>query len=119
MDKFEVIAYRKNDNTTPVNEFLYTLSEKMRAKAFRELDILAEYGNELREPYTKHVGGGIFELRIKNGTDISRIMYFFYTGKRIILTNGFIKKGQKLPKSELRLAKKYMREYLKRGEHEL
>lgn len=92
MKRFEVIAYTKTDGTVPVNEFLYQLPEHMRAKALRELDLLAEYGNLLREPYSKYLGDGLFELRIKDGSDISRILYYFFTGRRIILTNGFIKK---------------------------
>lgn len=111
---FDVIAYTKRDGTVPVNQFLYTVPEKMRAKIFVELDLLADYGNELREPYTKHIEDGIFELRIKLGTNISRVMYFFYVEKRIILTNGFIKKTQRTPRSEINLAKKYRQDYLER-----
>jgi len=33
--------------------------------------------NQLREPYSKHLDDGIFELRAKVGSDISRVMYFF------------------------------------------
>ena len=79
------------------------------------VDMLADYGNELREPYTKCIGDGIFELRIKSGSDISRVIYFFYVGKRIILTNGFIKKTNKTPKCEIELAQKYRQDYLNRG----
>ena len=73
MRKFDVIAYTKSNGTIPINEFLYTLSEKMRAKALRELDLLVDYGNELREPYTKHIDDGIFELRIKLGLSLIHI----------------------------------------------
>ena len=40
---------------------------------------------------------GIFELRAKVGTDISRVLYFFYYEGRIVLTHGFIKKTQRTP----------------------
>lgn len=116
MKGFEIIAYTKPDGTVPVNDFLYMLPEHMRAKALRELDLLSEYGNLLREPYSKYLGDGLFELRIKEGTDISRILYFFFTGKRIILTNGFVKKSRKLPLHEKKLAQKYRQDYLKREE---
>ena len=66
---------------------------------------MEEYGSELREPYSKYLEDGIFELRGKVGNNISRVMYFFYVGNRIILTNGFIKKTQKTPRKELELAK--------------
>lgn len=114
MKNFDVVAYERLDGTVPINEFLYSLSEKMRAKTLKEFDLLAEYGNDLREPYTKYISDGIFELRVKLGSDISRILYFFCVGKHIVLTNGFIKKGRKTPEKELELARKYRYDYLRR-----
>lgn len=73
-------------------------------------------GNELREPFSKHIEDGIFEIRNKVGNDITRIFYFFVIGQKIILTNGFIKKTQKTPKAEISLAKKYRNDYLNREE---
>jgi len=52
-------------------------------------------GTMVREPYSKHLDDGIFEVRAQVGSNISRVLYFFFTGKRIILTQGFIKKTQK------------------------
>ncbi len=60
---------------------------------------------------------GIFEIRTKFGSDITRVLYFFVIGKRVILTNGFIKKTQKTPASEITLAKQYRIEYLTRKEN--
>ena len=60
----------------------------------------------LREPYSAPLDDGIFELRCKQGTDITRVLYFFYLNGRIILTNGFVKKTQKTPQREIILAKK-------------
>ena len=48
---------------------------KIRVKAFASLKILSEYGNNLREPYSKYIDKWIFELRIKFSTDITRIFY--------------------------------------------
>ena len=78
----------------------------MRAKITGLLAILQEYGNELRESYSKHLEDGIFELRGKVGSDISRVLYFFYYGGKIIITNGFIKKTQKTPASEIKKSKR-------------
>ncbi len=89
----------------------------MRAKVLGELNILEEYGNQLREPYSKHLDDGIFEIRCKVGSDISRVLYFFYYGKRIILTNGFVKKTQGTPKQEIKLAKLYRKDFLERTEN--
>ena len=57
---------------------------------------------------------GIFELRAKVGTDISRVLYFFYYEGRIVLTHGFIKKTQRTPAGEIEKAKEYRRDYIER-----
>ena len=88
----------------------------MQAKIFRNLELLESRGNELREPYSKHLEDGIFEIRNKVSSDITRILYFFVIAQKIILTNGFVKKTQKTPKSEIELAKKYRNDYLNREE---
>lgn len=86
----------------------------MMARMYGIIGILEEKGNSLREPYSKYVDDGIFEIRAKVGSDISRVLYFFYIGQKIILTNGFIKKTQKTPKSEIELAKKYRHDFVDR-----
>lgn len=114
MKEFEIVFYDKPDGSEPAKEFLLSLDKKMRAKIVMLIELLAENGSALREPYSKHLVDGIFELRAKVGSDISRVLYFFVIGKRIVLTNGFIKKTQKTPKSEIELAKKYRNEFLNR-----
>ncbi len=114
MKEFEVIPYKKENGKIPVLEFIHEQSTKMQAKIVMELDLLEEYGNGLEGKYTKHLVDGIFELRVKFASDITRILYFFHIGKRIVLTNGFVKKTQKTPVREIELAKKYRNEYLKK-----
>ncbi len=114
MTRFKVIFYEKENGDCPVEEFLDSLDLKMRAKMLGLFQLLQEKGNQLREPYSKHVEDGIFEVRCKVGSDISRVMYFFYCEGRIILTNGFVKKTQRTPKEEIRLARKRRDDYLER-----
>lgn len=116
MQEFEILFYDKPDGTEPVREFLDSLDVKMRAKMLWTIQLLAINGTELREPYSKPLEDGIFELRAKVGSDISRVLYFFVIGRRVILTNGFIKKGTKTPTGEKELAKRYRTEYLSRKE---
>lgn len=111
---FEVIFYEKADKTKPVADFLRTLDVKMKVKALREIQLLQECGNELREPYSKYIQDGIYELRIKQGSNISRIFYFFFVDKNIVLTNGFVKKTQKTPSAELKKAIDYKHDYERR-----
>lgn len=55
-------------------------------------------GNNIREPYSKFLGDGIYEVRVQQVNNITRVLYFFVVNKKIIMTNGFIKKSQKTPK---------------------
>ncbi len=115
---FEVEFYKLPDGTKPVAEFIKSLNVKMRVKAIDSISILEKYGPELREPYSKSLGDGIFELRIKFASDITRLFYFFFIGKKIVLTNGFVKKTNKTPTEELEKAKKYKEDYERRQQHD-
>ncbi len=114
MIQFTVIFYEDITGDKPVENFLLSLDIKMRAKLIGILQILQEKGNQLREPYSKHLEDGIFEIRGKVGSDITRVLYFFYLDGKIILTNGFIKKTQKTPRKEIKLAKLRRQDYIER-----
>lgn len=116
MSDFEIVFYDKPDGTEPAKDFIMSLDNKMQAKVLRTIKMLADNGIYLRKPYSGHLVDGIFELRAKVGSDISRVLYFFVIGKKIVLTNGFIKKTQKTPVEEIETAKKYRNEYLSREE---
>lgn len=114
MSQFTVLFYEDIKGNKPVEEFLLQLDKKKRAKLLGLLEILQENGHQLREPYSKHLVDGIFELRGKSGSNISRVLYFFYDNGEIILTNGFVKKTQKAPRREIETAKKRRKDFLSR-----
>lgn len=114
MAEFEVIFYEKENGDCPVEEFIDSLDVKMRAKMVGLLELLEEKGNQLREPYSKPIDDGIFEIRCKVGNNITRVLYFFYYEGKIILTNGFIKKTQKTPPEEIKLAKERRADFKER-----
>ena len=114
---FEIEYYALPDGRKPAEDFINGLPLKMRTKAFDSIDILKEYGNQLREPYSKPMGDGLFELRIKFASDITRIFYFFFVGNKIVLTNGFVKKTPKTPPGEIKLARKYKADYERSARH--
>jgi len=114
MSDFEVSFYTRHDGDKPAKNFILGLDKKMRTKMLRTIEILEDKGNQLREPYSKHLDDGIFELRAKVGSDISRVLYFFVVNHEIILSHGFIKKTQKTPPVEIERAKKNRKDYLER-----
>ena len=115
---FEVEFYDTSEGQCPVQEFLDSLEPKIKAKTLRTIDLLETNGPMLREPYSGSMGDGIFELRTKQGSNITRVFYFFFVGQKAILTNGFVKKTQKTPKADLDLARKYKSDYERRYCHE-
>lgn len=65
------------------------------------------------ERFFKHLDGtdGIYEMRVKVGSDIYRIFCFFDQGRLIILLNGFQKKKDKTPRQEIVRAERLKKEY--------
>ena len=116
-DEFIINFYDLKNGIKPAEIFITDLPPKMQAKVLRSIGMLKVNGSYLREPYSKHLEDGIFEVRSQIGSDITRVLYFFMDGKRIILTHGFVKKTQKTPTSEIERAKRYREEYFNRKEH--
>jgi len=114
-DPFTVIFFETEKGEVPVLQFLNTLEVKLRAKVFRDLQLLEQKGNDLRLPWSEHLDDGIFELRTIRSTVIIRCFYFFLSGKKIVVTHGFKKKTRKTPQNEIIRAKKYREDYFKRG----
>ena len=116
MNEYEVSFYETADGRRPAEEFIASLDKKMIAKTLKDIDLLKAVGPALREPHSKPLGDGIFELRTQVASNISRVLYFFVVGHKIILTHGFVKKTQKTPPSEIETAKTYRKDYHARME---
>ena len=114
MPELEVVFYEQADGTIPAQDFLLSLNKKMRTKLARTISLLERNGYELREPYSKPLGDGIFELRAQVATNISRVLYFFVVNGKAVLTHGFVKKTEKTPKAEIKRAQIYREDYLRR-----
>ena len=108
---YEIDFFEYSDGEDPIFNFLESLPRKHKAKAFWEIDLLAEKGRELTQPYVKHISNELWELRIKFNSDISRIFYFIATEKKIVLLHGFIKKTDKTPSGEIKIAEGRLIDY--------
>ncbi|MBS9435677.1 type II toxin-antitoxin system RelE/ParE family toxin [Photorhabdus noenieputensis] len=80
-----------------------SLPAKTGVKLARLIGKLETDPRSLREPNTKPIGGGLYEIRTMGG-DIARGLWVYQTGKQIYLLRVFIKKTQKIPPSEIALA---------------
>jgi phage-related protein len=102
-----VIAYKDY-----FKDFIIQQPTKVQDKIYKIIEII-EYQQQIPEKYLKHIEGekGLYEARISLGSDIWRVFCFFDQGKLVILLNGFQKRTQKTPKTEIERAMRLMRDY--------
>ena len=93
-------------------DFYEEQRQKVKDKILWTFRII-ETQKQVPEDYLKHMEGtdGLCEIRVQQGSDIFRIFCFFDKGQLIVLANGFQKKTQKTPKSEIEKALKIKKEY--------
>ena len=103
----EVIAYKHY-----FEEFLNAQTTKVQDKIFMIIEAI-ETLERVPSQYLKHIAGtnGLYEARVKLGSNIWRVFCFFDHGKLVILLNGFQKKTQKIPRAEIKKAERLMNEY--------
>ena len=112
MGNFTSIYYQTDAGRVPVKEFIYSLHPRTRQKFYVNISLLEDCGKALPKPHADYLGDDIYELRFIGIEGKVRILYFFYFENKVILTNGFIKKRQKTPQSELNLAKDRRQHYI-------
>ena len=111
----EIIFYRTSSDKCPVEDFLDTLNNKQVEKALWVIRLVKELDFVPKEYFNKLVNtDNIWEIRVKSGINIFRILGFIDSNNIIVLTNGFVKKTQKTPKKEIVLAERRKKDYLER-----
>lgn len=110
---YDVVFYTTVEGYCFIDEFLDSLAEKPRAKVEKYIELLKAEGPDLPRPYADILRGKIRELRIGYGRLQYRLFYFFH-GRRIILTSGFLKKTSQVPEEEIKRAQTRMIDWLNR-----
>jgi phage-related protein len=88
-----------------VDEELAALPEDMRARFVRIAELIAAVGlPQVGEPHVKHIQGAIWEIRLKGKSGIARALYVTVKVQRVVVVRVFVKKTQKTPAREIRLA---------------
>ena len=111
---YSVEFYTTANGEKPAWAFIASFDEKIQAKLLRGITLLENNGPELRLPHSAKLDDKIYELRVQEGGNNFRVLYFFYFGKRIVMTHGFAKKTQKTPPRELERAKRCRMDFLER-----
>ena len=75
---------------------------------------MMEFGGNIGMPYTKALGDGLFEIRLKGQEGIARVFYCTMVDKNIVILHSFVKKTDKIPSKELDISIKRKKE-LKNG----
>ena len=92
------------------HNFIKTLGEKESLK-MKYIVSLLETGDRMPVKFLKFIRDGIYELRMEYNGNIYRLFFIFDEGNVVILFNGFQKKTQKSPESEIEKALKLKKEY--------
>jgi phage-related protein len=82
----------------------------LRARYLALLSRMTEFGPDMGMPHTRAMGDGLFEVRAKAAEGIGRAFYCTLVGKRIVILHGFVKKTDKTPAKELKIARERLKE---------
>jgi len=93
-------------------KFFIKQNDKVKAKMVWTFELIEEV-QRVPEIYLKYItaSDGLYEIRVKQGSNIYRIFCFFDRGELIVLANAFQKKSQKTPRKEIIMALKIKDEY--------
>jgi len=111
----EILFYETETGEKPVEQFLDSLDGRQAQKVIWVMKLIKEH-EKVPTTYFKKLKAtdDIWEVRAQLGNNTFRLLGFINDGNLIILTNGFQKKIQKTPKSEIELAEKRKKKYLER-----
>ncbi len=101
---YQVKFYTNKAGKSPILEYIDKLNSKEKSKILKYIEFLQANKGRLDQPYSKHIKGKIWELRIDFNKNRYRIFYFIFIKKTIILLHAFLKKTKKTPKLEIKRA---------------
>ncbi len=94
-----------------VQSDVLALPDTLQARYIGLTARMMEHGPNLGLPHTEALGGGLFELRLKGAEGIARIMFCLVINRQIVVLHAFIKKTQKTPARDLKIARLRMKEF--------
>jgi phage-related protein len=76
----------------------------------RVLELASVYGPNLKMPYSRAMGGGLFEFRARGSSGQARALYCFHMGQRIVVLHAFRKKTRQTADHDLAVARRRLKE---------
>ncbi len=96
-----------------VDKELEALPVDMRARFSRVVSLIETFGLEqVGHPHVRHLEGALWEIRLTGKAGISRALYVTATDNRVVIVRVFVKKTQKTPHREIKLALERAKEIL-------
>jgi phage-related protein len=108
--KLPAFFYESALGNRPVREWILALSLEDRKLVGRDIQKV-EFGWPLGMPYCRSLGSGLWEVR-SDLTDGKIERLIFCVARERMVLHSFVKKTQKTPAQDLRLALKRMKEVL-------
>ena len=106
--------YMDSRGREPVADFIDSLPTEVQAKVLRLMNLLADYGVLLKEPYTRQIRGKLRELRITAKSGEVRVFYFAFAEGRMVLLHGFVKKARRTPIRDIEIAERRLDDFVNR-----
>ena len=83
----------------------------MQGRLARIADLLAAWGpHRVGMPYTRPLGGKLWEIRLSGRSGIARVIYIAADGRRLVMLHAFVKKTDKTPPHAIALAERRAKE---------
>ena len=99
--------YETVDGVSVVEQEMEAFGSKVFARIARTVGLLEEFGIGLGGPYVSHIRGKVWELRVSR----YRVLYFAFTGRRLVLLRAFLKRTQRTPQKEITVAEARLNDY--------
>lgn len=103
--KWNILYYNEK-----VEKQVFDLPNALLARYIRMASVMIDEGPNLGMPHTRAMHDALFEMRVKSQEGIARVFYCTAIGKNIVMLHSFVKKQQKTPLKELKIARDRLKE---------
>jgi phage-related protein len=114
MADWTVENYQDQHGRIPVDDYLSGLQPKDYARLLRAIELLVDYGPNLKMPHARHLQGKLWELRVDGRPNSYRVLYAAVPGRKFLLLHVFAKKSDKTPIREIETAQRRLADYSER-----